>query len=59
MSARSLWTPLIGQPIELIYRGKGKQVLEIRAGAAVVYCCSFGRGMWEMDVLRVGAHLPE
>jgi len=59
VSAGALWAPLVGQPIELIYRGEGKQVLEVRAGAAIVYCCSFGRGIWGMDELRVGGQLPK
>jgi hypothetical protein len=54
-----LWAPLIGRPIELIYHGDMKQVLEIRAGTAAVYCCSFGQGAWVMDVLRVGADIPQ
>jgi hypothetical protein len=58
VSARPLWVPLIGQPIEYVYRGKGKQVLEVRGGTAAVYCCSYGQRAWGMDVLHVGAQVP-
>ena len=58
-SASSLWSPLIGRPVEFAYRGEGRQVLEVRSGESVVYCCSFGKGCWGMDILHVAARLPE
>ena len=52
-TARPLWVPLVGRPIELEYRDDWRQVLAVRAGPAVVLCCSFGHGLWGMDILRV------
>ena len=59
VSAWPLWTPLVGQPVDLSFVGKSHQVLAVRAGSAVAYCCSFGRGMWGMDELRVGRRIPD
>src|SRR4051794_37699315 len=42
VSAASLWAPLVGQPISLAYQGADQQVLEVRGGASVVFCCSYG-----------------
>jgi hypothetical protein len=58
-SASPLWLPLVGRPIELVYRDKERQVLEIRSGKSVVYCCSFGRGHWHADILHVAGRVPE
>jgi hypothetical protein len=58
-SASPLWLPLVGRPLELVYQDKERQVLVIRSGAPVVYCCSFGRGHWHADVLHVAGIPPE
>lgn len=58
-SASHLWSPLVGRPVEFTYRGGGRQVLEVRAGESIVYCCSFSKGFWGMDILHVAARLPE
>jgi hypothetical protein len=36
-----LWRPLIGRPVSVAHRDATWQVIEIRSGTAVVYCCSF------------------
>lgn len=59
MSASPLWAPLVGNAVELVYRDAEHQVVEVRAGSAVVYCCSFGQGMWGMDELRISGHIPK
>ncbi|MDY3558518.1 hypothetical protein R5W23_005638 [Gemmata sp. JC673] len=59
VSAWPLWSPLVGQPVTLSYVGEGQQVLAIRAAGAAAYCCSFGRGVWGMDELRVGDRPPQ
>jgi hypothetical protein len=41
VSGSPVWRPLVGQAVTIEYRDKGWQVIEVRAGAAVVYCCSF------------------
>ena len=64
------WKDLIGHELSLHYRDPEQQVLEVRAHDAVVFCCSFGcgafelcrsveRGAWHMDTLYVGRALPE
>jgi hypothetical protein len=59
VSALPLWSLLVGKSITLSYVAEAQQALEIRAGNAAVYCCSFAMNMWGMDVLRVGSSLPE
>ena len=58
-SAWPLWSSLIDKPIVLTYIGEARQALEIRAGSAAVYCCSYAHGMWGMDELRVSGCLPD
>jgi hypothetical protein len=41
VSGTSVWRPLVGRPVTIDYRDKSWQVIEVRADAAVVYCCSF------------------
>src|SRR5262245_28589053 len=41
VSGSPLWRPLVGREVTIEYRDKGWQVIEVRAGEAVVYCCSF------------------
>src|SRR5947209_6304060 len=35
------WRPLIGQPVTVQHRDRTLQVIEVRSGKEVVYCCSF------------------
>ncbi|CAN5199277.1 hypothetical protein BH11PLA2_BH11PLA2_53230 [soil metagenome] len=58
VSAWPLWSSLIGRSVVLSYIGEGQQILAIQAGIAMAYCCSFSRGMWGMDELRVGGRVP-
>lgn len=53
-----LWAALVGHPISLHFRDPEQQVLELRAGNAVVFCCSFEK-RWYHDTLYVGQRLPE
>jgi hypothetical protein len=41
VSDTPLWRPLIGQAVIVRHRDRSLQVIEVRSGAAVVYCCSF------------------
>jgi hypothetical protein len=58
VSDSPLWCPLVGQELRLSYLETGKQVLSIQAGDHTIYCCSFGRGMWGMDILTIARRLP-
>ena len=57
-SQSPVWSPLVGQPVELTYRDAEHQVVEIRSRDAAVFCCSYGRGYWHMDVLHISTTLP-
>jgi len=35
------WQPLVGRPVTVGHRDGRRQVIEVRAGDEVVYCCSF------------------
>ena len=53
-----IWTGLVGHALSFHYRDPEQQVLEVRAGDAVVFCCSFER-WWNADTLYVARQLPE
>lgn len=41
VSDTSTWQPLVGREVTITYRDQEWQVIEVRSGASVVYCCSF------------------
>jgi hypothetical protein len=54
-----LWRPLVGQRVELSYLDPDQQVLAIRGGDSVVYCCTYRDGLWGVDFLRVTGTVPQ
>lgn len=58
VSGSRLWRPLVGGLIELSYLDQAQQVLAIRGGNSVVYCCSYHDGLWGTDLVRVTDTVP-
>jgi hypothetical protein len=54
VSGSAVWRPLVGRPITVGHQDTGWQVIEVRAEAAVVYCCSF-----QSDRVFVMPHLRD
>ena len=59
VSGSPAWRPLIGRPAAVGHRGRSWQVIEVRVGDGVIYCCSFQSDrVFVMQELRVPTYEP-
>lgn len=58
VSKSALWKDFIGEQTTARHRDNDKQVLEICSNTSRIYCCSYGDGHWDADIVHIGRTTP-